>query len=168
MVCTMRFCLTFPLLVTAALVATACGPGAQDRTVECTDDTPGPADGKNVVQLGVGGAETFTPIKNGDLLTLDHGSQGGTHVWLDVQSWTPKRSLLNYIVQLHTPDGTLVGEVKGYVQSCGAGWVKASNERLVFDESFWTKLPTGDLKLTIAESDGLGVSVGQELTVHVQ
>jgi hypothetical protein len=157
------------LFVLGALALAACGPGPQDRKVECSDEAAGPPDGKNLVRLGVGGAASFTPIKDGDVIALDHGSQGGTHIWLDVQSWAPKRSLLNYVIQLHKSDGTLVGEIKGNAQTCGAGWVTASNERLVFDTEYWYgPPPTGDLKLTIAESDGVGTSVGQELTVRVQ
>lgn len=159
--------LAFPFVF--ALLVAACGPGAQDRQIECSDQAAAPPDGKMLVRLGYGSDGEFQPIRDGDAIPVDHGSQGGSHIWLNVQSWAPKKSLLNYVVELTDADGNSVGTVKGNASTCGAGWVTVKNDRLVFDSMYWTgSPPKAPLKLTIAESDGVGTNAGQELKITLR
>ena len=59
--------------------------------------------------------------------------------------------------------------MKGNASTCGAGWATVKNDRLVFDDKYWLGAqPKPPLKLTIAESDGVGTSAGQELKITLR
>lgn len=152
-------------VVVLSLVALGCGPSPQAQVTLCSTQAAPPPDGLAQVHLGPGTVEAFVRFKEGDSAKLDYGSQGGQHIWVDVQSYTPKKTTWKYDIRLSDSKGTEVARAYAQSATCGAGWSTLTNQRVIFD-SFPT-LETAMWTLKVTADDGAGTVITESVKIYV-
>ncbi|CAN5580714.1 hypothetical protein BH09MYX1_BH09MYX1_40080 [soil metagenome] len=157
----------FAFFAVAAIALFGCGPSDHAPTTVCSAEASPPPDGKAIARLGYGTNGPFQPISDGAVLTIDHGSQGGKHVWVSIQSFMPEKSTVVFSLTLSTPDGTVVAKGGVTANACGKSWITATNQRVIFEDSYGP-VPDGTLTLKVVANDGVGTSVSQSLSVTLQ
>jgi hypothetical protein len=110
----------------------ACGPQQQDAPVPVTQSctaAPEIATAGLALVVGKGGTGTFVPLVAHDRLPLQHGSQGGTHVYIDLLFHADVAGAWKITSHLARPDGRQESDAS--VMTACAGWNRIDNLRFV-------------------------------------
>jgi hypothetical protein len=129
----------------ACAIVLDCAPRTQplpNQETACITQAA-PADGKPIARLGKPSNGAWSPLANGDRLTIAYGSQGGHHVYVEVLTYSDTATTWAYQLQMTAPDGTLLSTPQTLpIQTCAPGWTRTTGIRLVFDR--YLDAPNGD------------------------
>lgn len=148
--------LTSGVTVTWAL---GCGPGPEPVVTDCEDGTS--PDGRPQVQLGTNLDGTFLALgESSTPLPLQHGAQGGQHVYLSTKLYTGKTG--RYRERLFLEDrGRMLGQGSATVDGCEEGWT-VSHQITLFVDSATTA--GGQVRVEAQEVDlSNGLPVGPKV-----
>ena len=136
----------------ACLFLAACGPPQQvdaivPTTQTCTDAPDVPTHGLALL-VGAGSSGAFVPLTPGTVLALQHGPQGGTHVYLDVLFHADAKGPWKITSHLARPSGSQEADTT-VVDAC-VGWNRVNDVRFVL----YAGGGDGDLDVRAAPTDG--------------
>ena len=141
-------------IVAAALplALTACSPAQRGddplpQTQKCATTPEVPTEGLALL-VGYGNSSAFKPLVAGAELPLQHGPQGGTHVYIDVLFHAETAGPWKIVPHLARPSGSQESDA-AVVTAC-AGWNRVQNVRLVLSAGGGE----GELDVTAAPIDG--------------
>ncbi len=115
-----------------------CGPSGgtpvAPQTDTCAASTPPPADGKATVVLGRDVTGPFQALLDGDALPLNHGPQGGQHIYVTVRLYAPSAGSWKYALAMKETSGVSAGSATVALGAC-AGWNTSEKVRVILDTS---------------------------------
>ena len=136
----------------ASLLLAACGPPQQvDAIVPTTQKcatTPAVDTAGQALLVGIGGTGDFKTVTAGTELTLQHGPQGGTHIYLDVLFHADAAGPWKITSHLARPNGSQ--EADTTVVSACSGWNRIDDVRFVL----YAGGGDGDLDVRAVPTDG--------------
>jgi hypothetical protein len=146
------------------------GPAPPDETAVCLplgDGLDAPPDtGRPFLWIGTNAEDdSYRSIQSGETLAIQHGPQGGEHVWGAARLYTPGKGSWTLSFALTAADGTVLAATDTYVEAC-AGQIAELTSATVFLQK--DGAATGVFSVDADEAGHPEASVHAEVPISIQ
>jgi hypothetical protein len=113
----------------------ACGPSDPDRETDTAcDDRASPDGGKATVELGDAISGEVVPFGDDATLVLQHGPQGGQHVYVSVGLYVTEPGTWTHTLRFEQ-EGASSAATTLPVEACSPGWTVTRDARVFLDRA---------------------------------